>query len=83
MRPQELADEIWKNGLTKNEKRRMIIKSLDKRECQPKKLLSIEKKFLTMRLRFGILNKLLLREAARVEKDWKETKKVLDKLKTT
>ena len=27
--------------------------------------------------------KLLLREAARVEKDWKETKKVLDKLKTT
>ena len=41
------------------------------------------KKMLTKGCVGSILIKLLLREAARVEKDWKETKKVLDKLKTT
>ncbi len=41
------------------------------------------KKVLTKGCVGSILVKLLLREVARVEKDWKETKKVLDKLKTT
>ena len=41
------------------------------------------KKVLTKGGAGSILIKLLRREAARVEKDWKETKKVLDKPEAT
>ena len=41
------------------------------------------KKVLTKGGAGSILIKLLRREAARVEKDWKETKKVLDKQEAT
>ena len=61
----------------------ILIKLLPRGAVRSENFEKKRKNFLTNAFRFDILDKLLLREAAWVEKDWKETKKVLDKLKTT